>query len=181
MASSVRLQIAKKSPIPRSVPKTIVFGTVIFTRVILTELPSRVPTASVLGSHCATLPVERGRGQYGRTRRSRRVVRYRPVVGDARGTARTYSGPLRPLGSQGTSEALPRWASREGRAQERLADGRVDWGGRSAGRPAPVELGEVGRGCGTRRSSGVRRLSPWRRRKRRAHRGRVRLFEEGRA
>ena len=49
---------------------------------------------------------------------------------------------------------LPRRATREDRAQERLANGRGHRGARSAGRPAPLELGQVGRRRSPRLTSG---------------------------
>jgi hypothetical protein len=63
---------------------------------------------------------------------------------------------------------------------ERLANGRGHRREGSAGGATPAELGQVGRGGGTRRSEGVRGGAFRRRGDGRTHRRRERLPEEGR-
>src|SRR5215211_7894009 len=127
----------------------------------------------------ANLPWERGREHHGRPRWGRRATDHPPMVEDVGRTSSADRSPLRPFGSQATGQTLPPRSARQGRTQERLANGRGHRRARSAGGATPAELGQVGRGRGPRRPEGVRGGASWRRGDGRTHRRRDRLPEEG--
>jgi hypothetical protein len=128
----------------------------------------------------ANLPWERGREHHGRPRWARRATDHPPMVEDVGRTSSADRSPLRPFGSQATGQTLPPRSARQGRTQERLANGRGHRREGSAGGATPAELGQVGRGGGPRRSEGVRGGAFRRRGDGRTHRRRERLPEEGR-
>src|SRR5215218_4587472 len=102
------------------------------------------------------------------------------MVAGVRKTSPANRPPLLPLGGQGSRSPLPPWAARQGRAQERLANGRGHRRARSARGPTAAQLRQVGRRRGARRPALLRGRAPRGRGERGAHRGRDRLPQEGR-